>query len=440
MNNEFFNSWDVSTPKFNVDTALTANVVDYYFNSVEYLFRYTTKFFAYDFELSCFDFMDNLNTVSGDFFLNFFIELCWNLSAFQLFFSVILDLITTNSIYKHFFSTEWYKLFISHQTYALYLAYHPEFAFYWNMSNGLFSDHLPYESSKYYISIYDYVNLDSWVTPVLQFVDMMFLLYGMALIIVFYFTYYSSATRENNTVDSDYLSAWVLTESEKEIASVDDLLLAIVILAYFFGWFFYTYVWGYLGQYPELFLSFYLFPFLFFIIVGMPTILLFDFGSCFLSFIRGSSATQLLLAELLYDYINLAAFYVRLMVQMVRLLIMFLTFAAMNDVFLFNHYLNNSTIGSFDHIWEEVLNTQTTFESVFYLISDTFPRLFLRILFEVAHTLVICTVQFSAFFAIVFWFFLFLFTFFCATRLEMYFFDKRQQRKTNKNLYEKTQY
>jgi len=109
-------------------------------------------------------------------------------------------------------------------------------------------------------------------------------------------------------------------------------------------------VWGYLGQYPEFFLTFYLFPFIFFLILGMPTLLIFDFGSCFLSFIRGSSATQLLLAELMYDYINVAAFYVRICVQLVRLLIMFLTFAAMNDVFLLNHTLNNSSVGPFEHI------------------------------------------------------------------------------------------
>ncbi len=119
---------------------------------------------------------------------------------------MILDVITANSVYKHFFSTEWYRLFISHQTYSLYLIYHPEFAFYWQNSNGLFSNELAYESSKFYVTIYDYVNLESWVNPVLSFIDMLILIYFISLIIVFYFSYYSSATKENSTVDSDYLS------------------------------------------------------------------------------------------------------------------------------------------------------------------------------------------------------------------------------------------
>jgi hypothetical protein len=119
---------------------------------------------------------------------------------------------------------------------------------------------------------------------------------------------------------------------------------------------------------------------------------------------------------------------------------MTLTFAAMNDVFLFNHYLNNSTVGSFEHIWEEVLNTKTTFDSTFYLMSDLFPRVFIRIIFEVGHTLAVCSIQFGAFFAIVFWFFLFLYTFFCGTKLEMYFYSKRQDRKDMRDTYNKKYY
>jgi len=395
---------------YTFDKNMSQSLIDVYFNSVEYVFKYSTKSFIYNFELTYFDFVDTLNVVSSNLFTNIFIELCWELSAFQLFFSVILDLLTTNNVYKHFFSTEWYKLFISHQTYTLYLVYHPEFVFFWNSSNGLFTDSLSYESTKYYVSIYDYINLESWLTPSLQFLDMLFLLYMITIIFIFYFCYYSSANKENSTVDSDYLSAWVLSESEKEIGSADDLLLGLLIVAFFFGWFFYTYVWGYLGQYPEFLLSFYLAPFIFFLVLGTPTILILDFGSCFLAFIRGCGGSKSIAYELMYDYINLGAFYVRLCVQFVRILLMFLTFAAMNDVFLLNHYLNNSSIGYFEHIWEEVLNTKTTFDSTFYLISDLFPRIFIRIFFEVVHTLGVCSIQFTAFFAIVFWFFLFLYT------------------------------
>jgi hypothetical protein len=135
--NQFYNqlnfndvSFDTSSHDLASRLDISQSVVDFYFNSVEYVFKYSTKMFSYDFELSCFDFMDNLDVVSSDFFFNSLIEICWELSAFQLFFSVVLDVINTNNIFKHFYSTEWYKLFISHQTYSLYLIHHPEFAFY----------------------------------------------------------------------------------------------------------------------------------------------------------------------------------------------------------------------------------------------------------------------------------------------------------------------
>jgi ABC-type transport system involved in Fe-S cluster assembly fused permease/ATPase subunit len=117
---------------------------------------------------------------------------------------------------------------------------------------------------------------------------------------------------------------------------------------------------------------------------------------------------------------------------------MFFTFAAMQDVFLMDHSLNNSSLGFYEHIWEEVLNTSTTFSSTFYIIADVFPKVFTRIFFEVVHTLGVCSMQFGAFFAIVFWFFLFLYTFFVMVKLEMYFEDKRELQKKNQNTYLKS--
>ena len=38
--------------------------------------------------------------------------------------------------------------------------------------------------------------------------------------------------------------------------------------------------------------------------VGVPVLLIIDFGSSFLVFIRGGSANQMFLPELIYDYIK----------------------------------------------------------------------------------------------------------------------------------------
>jgi len=52
--------------------------------------------------------------------------------------------------------------------------------------------------------------------------------------IVLYFSYYNSSVREENTIDHDYLIANATVESEEEIGSLDDMLLAILILSYIF--------------------------------------------------------------------------------------------------------------------------------------------------------------------------------------------------------------
>jgi len=96
-----------------------------------------------------------------------------------------------------------------------------------------------------------------------------------------------------------------------------------------------------LGNYPELMLVFYLLPFLFFLIIGVPSFLLIDFGVYFLVYLRGCGAYTSIFSELMYDYINIGSFYVRLFVQWVRLLLMYLTFIVMHDTIIFCHFNEN---------------------------------------------------------------------------------------------------
>jgi len=52
--------------------------------------------------------------------------------------------------------------------------------------------------------------------------------------IILYFSYYNSSTREENTIDHDYLIANATVESEEEIGSIDDMLLAVIFLSFIF--------------------------------------------------------------------------------------------------------------------------------------------------------------------------------------------------------------
>jgi len=79
--------------------------------------------------------------------------------------------------------------------------------------------------------------------------------------------------------------------------------------------------------------------------VGVPVVLIWDFGLCFLVYIRGGSANQMFLPELIYDYINIGAFFLRLCLQIVRIFLMLLTYCVMCDAFLDNHDLGKGLKG-----------------------------------------------------------------------------------------------
>ena len=277
-----------------------------------------------------------------------------------------------------------------------------------------------------YFVINELTHTESYSFIFNQVLDFFFIFFSTVLILILYFSYYNSSTKENNLIDSNFLSSSILVESEKEIASLDDLILSSIILVYIFGWFFHIHVWNVLNSTPELLLLFYLLPFLAFLIFGVPSFLLIDFGIYCTMYIRGCGSYNSLIAELMYDYINVGSFYVRLCVQWVRLLLMYLTFIVMHDTVIFCNFENTLFLGTLDSIKEELSNIFVSCSFFSYLaFTQLLPTLF-RLLFELTHTLFVCTAQFLAFFAIVFWFFSFLYTFFVYIKIENYFFHKRK--------------
>jgi len=59
--------------------------------------------------------------------------------------------------------------------------------------------------------------------------------------------------------------------------------------------------------------------------------LAYDFGLYFVAYLRGVGGSPVMFVELLYDYIAFSAFYIRLIVQNVRLILMLFTFAAFHE-------------------------------------------------------------------------------------------------------------
>ena len=205
------------------------------------------------------------------------------------------------------------------------------------------------------------------------------------------------------------------------------MLMPSIILIYTFGWYFYLYCWTLLSQQPEIVLVFFFFPLLYYTIFNTPTFLLYDFGILYNCYLRGVAPSPTLVFELMYDYIAVIAFYVRILTQGVRLALMFFTYAAMHDYVLYMDYSHRYITGN-ESLWEEVSNINSSASSITYFFLGVLPGHLLNWMYEVFHTFFVVTGQLVAYFAMIFWLFLFLFTFFVIEKQENYFEERKKFR------------
>jgi len=255
----------------------------------------------------------------------------------------MLDLYLESNLFKFHFLDSWFKFFLSSKESSVVYIYHPELLV---IKNSILANF----NFKYFtalrVAIYDNIDQESFRTPLMLLPQLLFMLYAAFLLISFYFSFYFSSVKEESTVDSDYLAASITVEAEKELGSMDDIILCFVLLVYTFGWFFYAHCWSLLSVVPEILSLFYLLPLMYYIIISIPTYLAYDFGIFFLTYIRGVGATPAILIELLFDYINFGAFYMRLLVQSVRLIIMLSTYFMMSELILFFSFDQQFMLGS----------------------------------------------------------------------------------------------
>ena len=84
-----------------------------------------------------------------------------------------------------------------------------------------------------------------------------------------------------------------------------------------------------------------LFPFLYFLIVVIPMSLLFDYGIYFLTYLSGSGKSTSVTVELTFDYIAVSIFFLRLLVQNVRLIFMVFTFTELHEMLIHDKIIVN---------------------------------------------------------------------------------------------------
>jgi len=73
-------------------------------------------------------------------------------------------------------------------------------------------------------------------------------------------------------------------------------------------------------------------------LISIPTFLLLDHGFYFILFLKGSANSLIILYEILLDYINIIAYFLRIFIQLVRLLIIFIGLYTFNELFIEYYY------------------------------------------------------------------------------------------------------
>jgi hypothetical protein len=189
--------------------------------------------------------------------------------------------------------------------------------------------------------------------------------------------------------------------SENEINSIDDLLVIFFIVVIFYA----SYILYFAGFFTtttlELILTLsiaYVGCLPFILLSGM----LLNFRYYNVIFINGAGNSNSFLYDFVMDIINVLAFNIRVIVQLVRILILYSTYyllALLYDELSYNIFITS--------------NYLTTQSFSGYLTT------YVRLVFEIGHVLIIFFMQTAAFIFMLFWLFQFLFTCFSETPSEL---------------------
>lgn len=88
--------------------------------------------------------------------------------------------------------------------------------------------------SSFYISIHLLYIDESFLTPIFSILQIFSLIFLVTLYMLLYFIYFNTFFKEDSIIDHDFLTANITIEAEEEIGSMDDILMASVILIFLF--------------------------------------------------------------------------------------------------------------------------------------------------------------------------------------------------------------
>lgn len=416
-----FASEIVSNAYSHYDNRLVDFVYSSFYHGVDWVYTYSESLFLYDFNV-------NYNLFSFNFYQDKFdynyYSMWYNtldVSYYNFFWSVVIDNFINLHLLKLDSFDAWFKSLLFSTEYSLILFNMPEFVI---ISNSFLKTFvLPFAShiDTLIFSMYDYENTTNPAILIPHFlINWLFIFYFFCLIV----NYYTSSSKEESIVDHDFLITNTTVESEEEIGSIDDMFFGTIIIIFIFFWYFYANVYFVLGDMPETILAAYTFPFLFYMVLFIPIHLSWDFGLYFVCYLRGVGKAPISFVEIMYDYISFAAFYIRLIVQNVRLILMLFTFASFHEL-IFIHGMSKEWMMGNESFLDDLTSSLSSVGGFGYFLIFRLSGHILYFFYELFHLLFVITAQIIAFNAMTFWLFLFLYTMFSSEIHERFFTIKR---------------
>lgn len=419
-NTDFFNtSWDI-TPVSLIDVAYTS-----LYHGIDWVYTYSESLFLYDFNVNYNLFSFN---VYQDSFSYSYYSIWYNtldISYYTLFWSVLADNFINLNLLKFHSLDSWFKSISFSAQYSLILFNMPEFII---ISNSFIKSFVTPFSGQIDFLITSMYESENDLNPIVILPHILFFYFFVFYFFFIFFSYYNSSSKEESLIDHDFLIANVTVESEEEIGAIDDILIGSVLLVFLFLWFFGTNVYFMVLEVPELVLAAYLFPFLFYMILFIPFNLSYDFGLYFVCYLRGVGKAPTAFIEVMYDYIGFAAFYIRLLVQNVRLILMLFTFASFHELVIV-HAMEKSWFMGDESFLDDLISGISSPSGFCYFLIFRLSGHVIYFFYELFHLFFVVIAQIIAFNAMVFWLFLFLYTMFSTELHEKFFNVKRVLKK-----------
>jgi hypothetical protein len=270
------------------------------------------------------------------------------------------------------------------------------------------------------INIINYFNLFWFFYKLFKLNCLIFIIYS-----IFFLTYFENYIKQI-IISNNLVKLFILNENEKEIGSIDDFFFfTIFFILTLFSFIFISiisiifhssiFIWVFGGL---LLISL--------LILTIPLNLLIDFGISYFVYIKGSSISNNLVKELLFDIISVTIIFIRFLIQNIRFLFIFLAIFellewifANNELFVLNNYFSNNIF-----VNNSIFNYNLSNKNINLLLINSL--LFIIFYFYYfLHLLFLLLVQIIIYIGISSWLFFFLYSTKFLGKYEKFFIIKK---------------